>query len=99
MFTDQPNSEGEAFLRDYIINQRWRRPSERVPTYSEVLRSANVDTEELETADASGETVDTFGDNKILDEDDDFLIRVHDYERSQLESGVNAPIDFSPTVP
>ncbi|THD26887.1 hypothetical protein D915_002177 [Fasciola hepatica] len=88
LFTDQPNSEAEAFLRDYIINQRWRRPSERIPTYSEVLRSANVNIEETEAGDASSNAIGTFEDCKILDEDDDFLIRVRDFERNQLESRI-----------
>ncbi|OON16853.1 Krr1 family protein, partial [Opisthorchis viverrini] len=92
-FTDgSGNNESEAFLRDFIVNQRWkRRQEQRLPTYSEVLRNADLgekDDEDNVVGDESPSTVfNRLNDDNILDEDDDFLVRVRDFEREKQTSG------------
>ncbi|TGZ60274.1 hypothetical protein CRM22_008627 [Opisthorchis felineus] len=92
-FTDgSGNSESEAFLRDFIVNQRWKRKQERrLPTYSEVLRHADLDEKDDEDNVAGDESPSSvfnrLNDDNILDEDDDFLVRVRDFEREKQTSG------------
>ncbi|GAA54131.1 protein KRI1 [Clonorchis sinensis] len=92
-FTDgSGNSESEAFLRDFIVNQRWKRKQERrLPTYSEVLRNAAIDEKDDEdnvVGDESPSSIfNRLNDDNILDEDDDFLVRVRDFEREKQTSG------------
>ncbi|KAG5442549.1 KRRI-Interacting protein 1 [Clonorchis sinensis] len=92
-FTDgSGNSESEAFLRDFIVNQRWKRKQERrLPTYSEVLRNAAIDEKDDEdnvVGDESPSSIfSRLNDDNILDEDDDFLVRVRDFEREKQTSG------------
>ncbi|KAH8864034.1 Protein KRI1 like [Schistosoma japonicum] len=91
VFTDQTNQEAENFLRDYIINKRWLEPdshhSNKIPTYSEVLRESGLD-------DMNDDKMKNFlNDDDILEEDDEFLVRVNNFEQERLQSlGVNTNI-------
>ncbi|CAL8075250.1 unnamed protein product [Calicophoron daubneyi] len=103
LFTDMPNSEAEEFLRDYIVNRRWRRPPERVPSYAEVLQSSELCTGDEQHSDDPKAAFNPLGDDNILDDDDEFLVKVHDFERSKSEANAfslpKAKISLEPDRP
>ncbi|KAF6776439.1 hypothetical protein AHF37_04173 [Paragonimus kellicotti] len=80
-FTDNQDTEAEEFLKNFILNKRWKQPADRLPTYEEILQQANLPTDEQTVAENTGLTED-----KILDEDDEFLIKVHEFERANQET-------------
>ncbi|KAF8560986.1 hypothetical protein P879_06322 [Paragonimus westermani] len=92
-FTDNRDTEAEEFLRNFIVNKRWKQPADRLPTYEEVLQQANLPTDEQAGLESTDLTED-----KILDEDDEFLIKVHEFERSNQETNSNV-ISFSGEKP
>lgn len=59
------------------MNKRWKQPAEKLPTYEEVLQQANLPADEQHPG---------FVDDSILDEDDEFLVKVHEFERSKQET-------------
>ncbi|CAH8868941.1 unnamed protein product [Trichobilharzia szidati] len=92
VFTDQSNKEAEEFLRDYILNKRWREPNSRgknsLPTYSDILRESGINPE-----DDGDKPKNLLNDDDILDEDDEFLIKVNNLEQQRLQSlGVNTSV-------
>ncbi|KAF7258471.1 hypothetical protein EG68_04120 [Paragonimus skrjabini miyazakii] len=86
-FTDNQDTEAEEFLRNFILNKRWKQPVDRLPTYEEVLQQANLPTDEQTVTENTDLTED-----KILDEDDEFLIKVHEFERANQETNSDTPV-------